>query len=267
MSVPAKEAFSLTGRVAVVTGAASGIGREAAVVLAEAGADLVLADRETAGLAATARRIRESGRAALVRPADVTDRAQVDDLAEAAVAEFGRLDVWANVAGIIRYFEITEADEADVRAVTDVNLFGTYWGVAAAGRRMAALGRGSIVNIASTGGEIGTPRLSVYGMGKAAVMHLTKTAAAEFGPSGVRVNAVAPGFVDTPMTTSSFVDETGGVDQEARDGLFAERARIAALRTTGTPRDIALAVLYLASDASSFMTGQTLRPNGGTTMA
>jgi 3-oxoacyl-[acyl-carrier protein] reductase len=111
------------------------------------------------------------------------------------------------------------------------------------------------------------PRLSVYGMTKAGVIHLTKTAAAEFGPDGVRVNAVAPGFVATPMVAASYTGPDGEPDPAARDELFSNRAPIAALGVIGTTRDMALAMLYLASDASSFMTGQTLRPNGGTTMA
>lgn len=266
-TVPAPHAFSLSGRTAVVTGAASGIGRETAVVFAEAGADVVLADRDLSGLKETEERVSAAGRSALIRTLDVCDRNQVEDLADAAAGESGGLDIWANVAGVIAYFTLDEAEEAEVRRIADVNLFGVYWGVAAAGRRMAQRGRGSIINIASTGGEVAVPRLSVYGMTKAAVIHLTKTAAAEYGPSGIRVNAVAPGFVDTPMVAAHYLTDDGTVDEDAHTKLLAERARIAALGTVGTPRDIALALLYLASDASSFMTGQTLRPNGGTTMS
>ncbi|HVW43879.1 MAG TPA: SDR family oxidoreductase [Amycolatopsis sp.] len=264
---PAVQAFTLTDRVAVVTGAASGIGSETAVVFAEAGADLVLADRDPAGLRLTEKRVRELGRSVRSHTVDVTDRGQVEDLADAAVAEFGAVDVWANVAGVIGYFSLDDATEPDVRRIVDVNLLGVYWGVAAAGRRMTKKGRGSIVNVASTGGEVAVPRLSVYGMTKAGVIHLTKTAAAEYGSAGVRVNAVAPGFVETPMVAVNYTAEDGSIRQDARDALITARAQGAALGTIGTPRDIALALLYLASDASSFMTGQTLRPNGGTTMS
>ncbi|MCW2530129.1 MAG: dehydrogenase, short-chain alcohol dehydrogenase like [Pseudonocardiales bacterium] len=257
--------FGLEGKVAVVTGAGSGIGREVAVTFAHAGADVVLADVAAEGLALTAQLVRDAGRTALVHPTDVSSREEVEALADAA-ASLGRIDVWANVAGIIRYATIAESTESEVRRVVDVNQLGTYWGVAAAGRHMAAAGSGAIVNVASTGGEIGVPRLSVYGMTKAAVMHLTKTAAAELGPHGVRVNAVAPGFIDTPMVATHYTATDGTVDASARDTLFQARSSIAALRTTGVPRDIALCMLYLASEASSFMTGQTLRPNGGTTM-
>lgn len=261
-----EQVFSLAGRVAVVTGAARGIGRETAVVLAQAGADVVLADVLAEQLAETATLVEQTGRRALVQPTDVSRREQVDALAEAAVAAFGRLDVWVNVAAIIRYFPLVEAVEADVRAVLDVNLLGTYWGVAAAGRAMQSTG-GSIVNIASAGGDLPAPTLSVYGMGKAAVMHLTKTAAAEFGPSGVRVNAVAPGFVETPMVARYWLDPEGNVDESAREAILATRRAQSPLAATGEPSDIAWCVLYLASDAARFVTGQTLRPNGGVFMA
>ena len=260
------QSFSLAGRAAVVTGAASGIGHETAVVLAEAGADVVLADVDAARLESTAERVRATGRTAVVHPTDVTSREQVTGLAQRAVDELGRLDVWANVAGVIRYATIVETGEEDLQLVLRVNQLGTYYGTAAAAGVMTAAGRGAIVNVASTGGEVAVPRLSVYGMTKAAVMSLTKTAAAELGPHGVRVNAVAPGFVDTPMVASYFTDEDGTVDPEARERIFEQRSSIAALGMTGEPRDIALSILFLAGDATRFMTGQTLRPNGGTTM-
>lgn len=261
-----EQAFSLAGRVAVVTGAAGGIGRQAAITYAQAGADVVIADVGLDGLEGTAALVRETGRSVLVRPTDVSDRTAVDALAQAALDAHGRIDVWANVAGIIRYSPIVDAAEADVRRVVDVNLLGVYWGVAAAGRAMAGRG-GAIVNIASAGGDVPAPTLSVYGMTKAAVMHLTKTAAAELGASGVRVNAVAPGFVETPMTSPYFTDADGNIDPVKRAETLAAKSVTSPLRMTGETTDITYAMLYLAADASRFMTGQTLRPNGGVFMA
>jgi 3-oxoacyl-[acyl-carrier protein] reductase len=151
-------------------------------------------------------------------------------------------------------------------AVVGVNLEGVYWGTAAAGRIMMEAGRGSIINIASAGGDMPTPNISVYGLTKAAVIHMTKTAATEFGPSGVRVNAIAPGFIDTPMVAVHWTDPSGRTDQDKRRSMLEMRAAQAPLGVTGEPADIAYAMLYLASDASRFMTGQVVRPNGGVVM-
>jgi 3-oxoacyl-[acyl-carrier protein] reductase len=258
-------AFGLADRVAVVTGAAGGIGRQAAVTFAQAGADVVIADVGEAGLQETAAMVAAVGRRAVVRRTDVAQRTEVDALAATALDSFGRVDVWANVAGIIRYSPIVDMPEADLRAIIDVNLLGVYWGVAAAGRSLGA--GGSIVNIASAGGDMPAPTLSGYGMTKAGVMHLTKTAAVELGPKGIRVNAVAPGFVETPMVAPYFTDDAGQVDPEARERILATRASQSPLRVTGETTDITYAMLYLATDASRFVTGQVLRPNGGVFMA
>ena len=201
----------------------------------------------------------------MVRRTDVSDRAEVEALANLAIAELGAIDVWANVAGIIRYFPIVDAPEPDVRRIIDVNLLGVYWGVAAAGRAMAGRG-GSIINIASAGGDVPAPTLSVYGMTKAAVMHLTKTAAAELGAQRIRVNAIAPGFIETPMTSPQFTAADGTVDPDLRDRVLATKSATSPLRATGESTDISYAMLYLATDASRFMTGQTMRPNGGVFM-
>lgn len=258
-------AFSLAGRAAVVTGAGGGIGRQAAVTFAQAGADVVIADVKEDGLAQTAELVAETGRRVEVCPTDVADRKAVDALAQAALDAFGRLDVWANVAGIIKYAPIVEADEADVRAVLDVNLLGTYWGIAAAARAMADKG-GAIVNIASAGGDMPAPTLSPYGMSKAGVMHLTKTAAAELGSNGIRVNAIAPGFIDTPMVSPYWTDDGGKVDYKAKMDMLGVRAAQSPLKVTGETTDITYAMLYLAADASRFVTGQVVRPNGGVAM-
>jgi 3-oxoacyl-[acyl-carrier protein] reductase len=257
--------FSLDGRTAVVTGAAMGIGRQTAIVYGQAGATVVLADVSEQGLAETAAAVEEVGAKAIVVPADVSDRYAVDDLARAAIKNTGRVDVWSNVAGIIRYATIVDTDEADLDAVLAVNLKGVYWGIAVAGRIMAMKKSGSIVNVASAGGEVPAPRLSVYGMTKAGVIQLTRTAAAELGGAGIRVNAVAPGFIETPMTSVLWTSD-GEIDDAKRNEVLAQRSSGSPLHLTGEAKDIAYAMLYLATDASKFMTGQVLRPNGGVHM-
>lgn len=265
LSAELERQFSLKGRVAVITGAAGGIGRQAAITFTQAGADVLLADVGEDGLAETASMVEDVGGRATVVPTDVSDRAAVNALAIAAIKAHGRLDVWANVAGIIRNSMIVDATPEDVEAVTKVNLWGTYWGIAAAGRAMK--NGGSIINVSSAGGEMAAPTLSIYAMTKAAVSHLTRCAAAELGASNIRVNAIAPGFTDTPMVQRNWTNDDGSVDDAARDALLAQRAAQSPLAVTGTPEDQSWAMLYLASDASRFVTGQVLRPNGGVVMA
>jgi 3-oxoacyl-[acyl-carrier protein] reductase len=240
-----------------------GIGRQTAVTYARAGARVVLADRVAEGLEQTASMIDD----AVVVPTDVAVKGEVDRLAQRAVQVTGRIDVWANVAGVIRNSLVVDTTEEDLDAVVAVNLKGVYWGCAAAGRVMAGAGRGSIVNVASAGGEVPAPTLSVYGMTKAGVIQLTRTVAAELGPRGVRANAVAPGFIETPMTQRNWTNPDGTVDDARRAELLRQRGAQSPLGATGEPQDVAYAMLYLAADASRFTTGQVLRPNGGVYMA
>ena len=257
--------FALTGRVAVVTGAASGIGAECARVLAEAGAKVILADLNEAGLAATAESVRASGGDAVAHLCNVADRQAVEALSEAALAAYGRIDVWVSAAGTLIRRLIHEATNEEIDRLFDVNLKGVYWGCVAARNAMEKSG-GSIVNISSTGGEGNNPGLSIYAMSKASVNALTRTAAKEFGSLGIRVNAVSPGWVETPLALSGYLDKDGRLSNERRAELISQRESASPLGTVGQPRDIALAVLYLASDAARFVTGQILRPNGGVTM-
>ncbi|MEY2241349.1 SDR family NAD(P)-dependent oxidoreductase [Streptomyces sp. BF23-18] len=247
-------AYDLTGRTAFVTGAAGGIGRAAAVLLAEAGATVHCADVDEPGLHETATLIKDQGGTALSHPLDVTDRARLHE----AVASCGRLDVMAAVAGIMHSSPVLETLDEDLDRVLNVNFKGVLYSCQEAARSMIENGvRGSVITMASGAIDSGGPGLLCYSAAKAAVVQLTKTLATEAGPHGIRVNAVAPGWIRTPMT-----DRHG--DRQAHTEAFM--ARLSPLGRVGEPEDIAHAVLYLASDASAFTTGQTLRPNGGVAM-
>ena len=259
------EQFSLHGRTAVITGAAGGIGRQAAITFTQAGANVLIADVGVAGLEETAEMVAAAGGNATVVPTDVSDRDQVNALADAAITTHGRLDVWANVAGVIRYMNIVDATPEDVEFITKVNQWGTYWGIAAAGRAMT--NGGSIINVSSAGGDMPAPTLSIYAMTKAAVSHLTRCAAVELGANNIRVNAIAPGFTDTPLVQSRWTNADGSINEAERESYTKTRAAQSPLHTIATPEDQTWAMLYLASDASRFVTGQVIRPNGGVVMA
>jgi 3-oxoacyl-[acyl-carrier protein] reductase len=254
------DAFDLSGRVAIVTGAASGIGRASAERLAECGATVVCADRAADGATVTAERIQGGGGTADVVALDVTSADEVEALVAGAVERHGRLDVMANVAGIMHRSAVVDTTEEDLDRVLGVNLKGVFYGCQSAARVMVEQGTGSIVNMASAAVDQPAPGLVCYGMAKAALVQLTKVLATEVGPQGVRVNAVAPGFIDTNMTLGQIPDE------EAKAALADRMSRGTPLRAVGEADDIAYAVVYLASDAAKFMTGQILRPNGGVAM-
>ena len=260
------EEFALSGRVVVITGAGSGIGQETARVFSQAGASVVLADVNETGLAATAALVDIAGRPAVTHITNVGDRAQVDELADSALRVAGRLDAWVNCAGVLSAFPILDADEDELERVLTINLKGQYWGCAAAGRVMQGLGRGSIVNISSAAADNPTAGLSAYAISKSGVNMLTRMAALEFSTFNCRVNAIAPGFIDTAMGSSAYTDSDGAIDLRRRAEFLRARAEATPLGITGRARDVALAALYLASDASRFVTGQVLRTNGGLVM-
>ena len=257
--------FALEGRRAVVIGAASGIGRETALVLARAGAAVLIADINEAGLLSAAAAIREIGGTVETAVLDVCDRAAVLALGQRTAAA-GGADAWVNVAGVISAANVADITPEEYDRIVSVNMTGVFWGCAAAARMMTPRGRGSIVNISSSGADVPIAGISVYAMTKAAVNMLTRTLAHELGPSGVRVNAVAPGFIDTPLITHRFRNAAGAIDEARKREIFAARAEGTVLKRIGTPGDVAPMVLYLLSDASSYVTGQVLRPNGGLVM-
>jgi 3-oxoacyl-[acyl-carrier protein] reductase len=259
-------AYDLTDRVAVVTGAASGIGAASARLLADAGAYVICADRDRDGAERTAKECDGRGEVLVL---DVSDEQAVDDAATAVVAQRGRLDVWCNVAGIIETRPIADMNDAAFQRIFDVNFLGTLHGCRSALRVMtagSAPGGGSIINLASAAIDTPAAGIAAYAISKAAVAQLTKTLAVEAGPANIRVNAIAPGFVISAMTSRHFTRPDGGIDEAARDQVVTVNSAMSPLGVVGEPDDIAHAVLYLAVPAAKFVTGQILRPNGGVAM-
>ena len=248
--------FDLEGQVALVTGAARGIGHALALALADAGADVVLGLRDGTTAADLAAEIEAMGRRALRLQMDVTRLDEVTAAVAAAVSAFGRIDVLVNNAGLGPENPAVDVSEADFDLTCDVNLKGTFFVSQAVGRVMIRQGGGRIVMLSSQAGFVALPGESVYCMTKAAIAHLTKCLAVEWGPHGVTVNGVAPTFIVTPGTAPVLDDPA------ARDDIIE---RIAALHRVGAPMDVAGAVLYLVSPAASLVTGHTILVDGGWT--
>ncbi|HXZ61745.1 MAG TPA: SDR family NAD(P)-dependent oxidoreductase [Acidimicrobiales bacterium] len=261
-----RRAFDLTGRVALVTGAGSGIGRTTAEVLAGAGAVVVCADIDPDAAAQTASAMASEGGRAESAALDVSVRGATAALVDQIVARHGGLHVMCNVAGIMIDSSIIDLEPDEFERILAVNLKGVLYGCQAAGKVMVAQGGGSIVNMASAAVLTPAPGVGPYAICKAGVAQLTQSMAVEVGEHGVRVNTVAPGFVPTNMTARYYTNPDGTINEEAKAATLAPMARFAPLRRVGETADIAYCVLYLASDASSFVTGQLLSPNGGVAM-
>ncbi|MFD0020093.1 SDR family NAD(P)-dependent oxidoreductase [Streptomyces sp. NPDC058382] len=248
-------AYDLTGRSAFVTGAAGGIGRACAVLLAESGATVHCADRDEKGLSETRELITGAGGEAHSHPLDVTDRSRL----RSAVAAAGDVDILAAVAGIMHTSSVLETADEDLDRVLSVNFKGVLYACQEVARSMIARDApGSLITMASGAVDSASPGLLCYSAAKAAVVQLTKTLATELGPHAIRVNAVAPGWIRTPMTARHDADQQHRAE--------ATMARISPLGRVGEAVDVAQTVLFLASGASAFMTGQILRPNGGVAM-
>jgi len=258
-------AFNLSGRVAVVTGAGSGLGQASAEILAGAGATVICGDINDERAQETATSIRSTGGSAESVGVDVSDEHAHHLLLDAALSH-GRLDIWVNSAGIMAEAQVLDLKAADLDALMNVNVKGTLFGAQTAGRYMAEHGGGSIINMASGAMQMPSPDIAAYAMTKASVVQMTRIMALEIGKRGVRVNAVAPGFVPTSMTSRYYQRPDGSIDEEMKAAVLTPMAKMAPLKRVGEPRDIGFAVLYLASDASSFLTGQVLSPNGGVVM-
>jgi 3-oxoacyl-[acyl-carrier protein] reductase len=258
------ELFDLSGRVAVITGAASGIGRASALLLAEHGATLVLGDIDEPGAQATVDDITSTGGTALAQRTDVTQRTDIDALVERAISEYDRLDIMGNVAGVPHNKFFAEVTDEEFERILSINLRSVVYGCQAALRVMND--GGSIVNVSSGAIDTPAPTLACYAMTKAAVAMLTKTLATEVGSRGIRVNALAPGVILTNFSRHHFANEDGSVDDERLAGYKKRFGGMAPLGRVGEAEDVARSFLYLVSDAASFVTGQIIRPNGGVAM-
>jgi NAD(P)-dependent dehydrogenase (short-subunit alcohol dehydrogenase family) len=247
--------FDLTGQVALVTGAARGLGNAIALALAEAGADLVLGLRDLASGTLLAERIRALGRRALPVQMDITRRAEIAAAVAEAIAHFGRIDILVNNAGIGPPAPAIDVTEADFDDTLNVNLKGTFFVSQEVGRHMIQNRHGKIVMLSSQAGFVGLPTESVYCMTKAAIAHLTKCLAVEWGPHQVNVNAVAPTFIRTPGTVKWLENEA------FRSDLLSKIP----LGRVGDPKDVCGAVVFLASPAAALINGATLLIDGGFT--
>jgi len=243
--------FDLRGRVALVTGAGRGIGEACALALAEAGADLVLVSRSINELEAVAERAEASGRRIAIAPCDVTSADDVRVVAN----EAGRVDILVNSAGTNIPEPFLDVSEESFDALLAVNLKGTFLMSQAIARLMAARGDGSIVNISSQMGHVGGPNRAAYCASKHGVEGLTKAMALDLAPQGVRVNSVAPTYIQTPMTSGFLADPKFRADTVSRIPL----GRV------GSVDDVVGAVVYLASSAASLVTGASLLVDGGYT--
>jgi NAD(P)-dependent dehydrogenase (short-subunit alcohol dehydrogenase family) len=249
--------MQLTGKIALITGGGSGIGRETAVLFAQHHAKIAIADLNAAGGRETVQMITDGGGSAFFVQTDVTQAAQVENMVNEVVGEYGRLDIAFNNAGIegapVRTADVSEAEFDQIIAV---NVKGVWLCMKFELQQMLRQGSGVIINAASVAGLIGAHSMPAYAASKHAVVGLTRTAAVEYARKGIRVNAVCPAVIRTPMIERA-IEQLPQLEQGAIQNNPSRRL--------GQPREVAEAVLWLASDASSFTTGATLTVDGGLT--
>jgi 3-oxoacyl-[acyl-carrier protein] reductase len=241
----------LKGKVALVTGAAQGIGKAVALVLARNGADIVVSDINLEKAEETVKEIESIGPRAMAVKVDVANLDHVEQMVGTILEKFGKIDILVNNAGVTRDKLILRMTEEDWDLVLNVNLKGTFNCTKAVVRHMAKQRGGKIVNIASVVGEMGNAGQVNYSASKAGVIGLTKTMAREFAQRGINVNAIAPGYIETPMT------------EVLADKVKEELKRLIPMERLGKPEDVAEAVLFLVSEESNYITGHILNVNGG----
>ena len=246
--------FDIAGRVGVITGGGSGLGRAIAIGYAQAGVHVVAADVNDEGAAETVRLIGEQGHAASAEHLDVTQRLEVEAVADAVVERHGRVDILVNSAGSAFRSPVEEFPEEKLDFILDLNLKGTYLASQAFGRKMLAQGKGSIINLASIGSFVAYPWASAYLASKGGVLGITRAMALEWRDRGVRVNGIGPTLMDSPLTRQA----------AQRTSITADFIKARMLRPRlGLPRELIGAAIFLASDASELVTGHTVMCDDG----
>lgn len=245
--------FDISGKVVLVSGGSRGIGRAIAEGLAEAGATVVLCAREQSTLQDAVSAIQQKGGRAAHRVLDVSDTPAIGPVVDSVVAEFGRLDILVNAAGVNRRAPAAEVPESDYDWIMDINLKGAYFLSQAAGKVMVAQGSGKVINITSLTSHVALPNVSAYGASKGGLLSLTRSLAAEWGRHGVQANAISPGFIYTDLTKKVW----------DRPEMMAWLQAAAPAGRVGTVEDCVGAALFLASPASNYVNGQVLIVDGG----
>lgn len=247
--------FDLNGKVAVVTGAARGIGQAIAIELARAGADVVISDVIPGD--ETVKKVKKLKRKSFFIKADVSNKKEVENIVNETIKKFGKIDILVNNAGIFHPGLSEDLSEQEWQKTIDINLKGYFLCAQAVVKHMNKRKTGSIINIASVAGFFGYVQAAAYCASKGGIINLTNSLAAEWGKYGVRVNTICPGIIETAMTKDILADE------KTKQGMLAKIP----LARTGKPEDIAGAAVFLASDASSYITGEDIIIDGGWTCA
>jgi NAD(P)-dependent dehydrogenase (short-subunit alcohol dehydrogenase family) len=245
----------LKDKVAIITGGGSGIGQGIALAYAREGANIIVADVNLQGAQETISSVKHIGRQGLAILTDVAELTQVQEMVNSSLSAFGKIDVLVNVAGIMNAYSVLDTTVEQWDRTLNVNLRGTFLCMQAVARVMIKQGYGSIINTTSILGRNARPKRAAYCASKAGIILLTQTAAMEFGPHGIRVNAIAPGSIETPLVKSA------PISQEA----IARKVAAIPLRRRGDPADLTGPAIFLACDDSNYMTGDILTVDGGMT--